>query len=387
MLKISLGRHKYQIGIKTRMYRNKISLFGRFVCLFVEKINFAIMKIFVINILTIICACIIFAPASLQGIPRTEGSGRVYASAEDTLVFERYIKYMERKGRMPFDWVLMETACFFNGTPYAGGTLELEPEGLVVNLHQLDCFTFVETVIALSRMFFLGERRFVDFCSHLRRLRYRDGEVCGYVSRLHYTSDWMYENERCGLVHRVGSEAGGRPYAFNLNFMSTHSSAYRQLSADTALVIAMAEIERVISRRRNYYYFAEKEIDSLAGKVQNGDVVAFLTSVRGLDVSHVGFITGLPGKLTFIHASSAGKKVMIHQTTLSDYVRASRTCTGIMTARPLPPFIGIFQRQISPLWPDSLIWQSWQRQLYQKDDSQSRIQPPCRMAAAVSTID
>lgn len=78
----------------------------------------------------------------------------------------------------------------FIGVPYAAHTLEGSPEQLTVRLDSLDCTTFVETVLALS--YTAGERRssWRDFVYNLERLRYRNGRIDGYPSRLHYISDW-----------------------------------------------------------------------------------------------------------------------------------------------------------------------------------------------------
>ncbi|MDE5657151.1 MAG: DUF1460 domain-containing protein, partial [Muribaculaceae bacterium] len=43
-----------------------------------------------------------------------------------------------------------DIAMRFAGTPYVAHTLEGTPEMLTVNLDELDCTTFVETVMALS---------------------------------------------------------------------------------------------------------------------------------------------------------------------------------------------------------------------------------------------
>lgn len=58
---------------------------------------------------------------------------------------------MEPEKSLPLDELMIHTALFFRGTPYVASTLEKEPEGLVVNLQELDCTTFAETVLALSR--------------------------------------------------------------------------------------------------------------------------------------------------------------------------------------------------------------------------------------------
>ncbi|KAA6311079.1 hypothetical protein EZS27_037728, partial [termite gut metagenome] len=94
---------------------------------------------------------------------------------------------------------VLKNGLAFVGIPYAAHTLEGgEEETLVINLHQVDCTTFVEYVLAMS----LypppqGEAmREEVFSENLRQIRYRDGKINGYTSRLHYFSDWINDNVR-----------------------------------------------------------------------------------------------------------------------------------------------------------------------------------------------
>jgi hypothetical protein len=262
----------------------------------------------------------------------------VYFAQEDSVVFNNYLSFMEGKADLPFDSIILETASFFLGTPYVAATLEKEPEGLVVNLRELDCFTFVENVIALSRTIAAGEPAFEKYCDHLRLIRYRSGSITGYADRLHYTSDWLYENEQKQIIKYASGETAGRPYMFDLNFMSSHPDSYRQIKADSSLIPMIRETERQINTRTSYYYITPKyEIDTFAVNLHNGDMVGFVTSIPGLDISHVGIITRENDKLTFIHASSLAMKVIVNVESLREYVEKGKSCTGIMTARPLPP--------------------------------------------------
>src|SRR5690606_34807983 len=84
----------------------------------------------------------------------------------------------------------------FLGTPYVEKTLEIGPrESLVVNLRGLDCTTFVENVLAFGLLIKNGESAYEDFTDHLKTIRYRDGELLGYPSRLHYFTDWIRNNQ------------------------------------------------------------------------------------------------------------------------------------------------------------------------------------------------
>src|SRR5690606_12471803 len=95
-------------------------------------------------------------------------------------------------------------------TPYVAHTLEVPgPERLVINLRGLDCVSFVENTLALSRLVRAGVSDFEAFQAEIRALRYRDGAIDGYPSRLHYFTEWIADNERMGRVRDVTPELGG----------------------------------------------------------------------------------------------------------------------------------------------------------------------------------
>ncbi|MHB8828749.1 MAG: N-acetylmuramoyl-L-alanine amidase-like domain-containing protein, partial [Syntrophales bacterium] len=75
----------------------------------------------------------------------------------------------------------------FIGAPYQSQTLESAgTETLVANLRAFDCMTFVESVIALALSLKSGKTKFADYLLTLKKLRYRNGWIDGYQSRLHY---------------------------------------------------------------------------------------------------------------------------------------------------------------------------------------------------------
>ena len=63
----------------------------------------------------------------------------------------------------------------------------------------------------------------------LTNVRYRGGVIDEYPSRLHYFSDWIYDLNERRIVADVTKEIGGQVYPNDVNFMSTHPSAYKQL--------------------------------------------------------------------------------------------------------------------------------------------------------------
>lgn len=269
----------------------------------------------------------------MQGQPAASPGGSNPAD-EDRRIFERYISSFQAKKELPVGELVSETALFFLGAPYVASTLEREPEQLTVNLREFDCTTFVETVLALSRTLREPEPTFENFCHQLQSIRYRGGVIRDYTDRLHYFSDWAYENERKGWVKEITQAAGGKPLALSLSFMSTHPGSYRQLKDNPAFLRKIAEKEKEINGRPHYYLPAG-EIQSHLPEMQSGDIVCFVTTILGLDVSHVGFVYRQGVTATFIHASSAAKKVIVQEGALPSYVRSVKRYKGIILVRPV----------------------------------------------------
>lgn len=174
---------------------------------------------------------------------------RAYYTPEDKVIFQRYIDTMQSKRTLPMNELMIQTALFFEGTPYVASTLEKEPEGLVINLRELDCTTFMETVLALCRTLKGDQHTFEAYCDHLQYLRYRHGTITDYTDRLHYIADWFYENERKGIVKDIAQTIGGEPLTLNLSFISTHPDSYKQLKGHPELVQKMEQKEREINQR------------------------------------------------------------------------------------------------------------------------------------------
>lgn len=101
------------------------------------------------------------------------------------------------------------------GTRYVANTLDRnEVEQLVINTKEVDCLTFVEYTLAQA----LGS----SFADNLQRIRYRDGIINGYPSRLHYTSDWIDNGLRNGFLTDVTARNSSRTTKLSLSYMTTH---------------------------------------------------------------------------------------------------------------------------------------------------------------------
>ena len=90
-------------------------------------------------------------------------------------------------------------------------------------------------------------------------IRYRDGVIDQYPSRLHYFSDWIYDNVKKGIVEDVTEEIGGKKIKFNLNFMSTHPDSYKHLKENPDFIPIIKNQEKEISCRE-YYLHSERRI-------------------------------------------------------------------------------------------------------------------------------
>ena len=152
----------------------------------------------------------------------------------------------------------------------------------------------------------------------------------------------MYDNVRKGILSESARQLGGIRETKPIDFMTAHRSAYRALEKDDEMLGKIRAIEESINARGGFYYLPKGEIESKKDAIPHMAMIAFTTSVEGLDTSHTAFAYKSEGRLTFIHASSARKKVVIDETTLSDYCERQKSCTGIMVM----PVLESFQRMI-----------------------------------------
>jgi hypothetical protein len=231
------------------------------------------------------------------------------------------------------DSLLLKTALYFVNTPYVAKTLEVnDTEQLVVNLRELDCSTFVDNVFALTRTFAKEYPCFESFCNELQQLRYRNGTINGYVSRLNYTTDWVFDNDKRGIVTDKTKQIGGKPLPVNVWFMSSHPYLYPLLKNDPVAVDSIRSIEKAINSRP-HYFIPRAKINSLSKGIDTGDMICFVTKLKGLDTSHVGIAYWLNGQLTFVHASLKAGQVIVNPESLAEYCMNDKNNLGIIVVR------------------------------------------------------
>lgn len=222
----------------------------------------------------------------------------------------------------------------FIGTPYVAHTLEAEQEELTVNIDELDCTTFVETVLAMAYTVGEGRTSWRDFTYNLERIRYRNGEINGYASRLHYICDWVVDN-----VHRGNFEDATRNFPHinyvvrTIDFMSSHRGQYPALK-DSAEFARIKDVE-IGYRSHRFPYVKSLDLDKKATKAafRDGDAVALVCSLKDLDVTHMGFVVKIDGEPYLLHASSTNGKVEISAKPLDGFIKKNRSLIGVRVIR------------------------------------------------------
>ncbi len=230
------------------------------------------------------------------------------------------------------------------GTPYKAFTLEsyikaggdpTQREPLTLSLTEFDCVSLVEGCLGVARTADGGPTpSWNSFAREVERMRYRNGIRGSYSTRLHYFSEWITDGARRGLLRDLAPELGGVEDARPLRFMTEHRASYPALANDKLFGEIGAMEQRLDTSPR--LMIPTARIPEVAARIESGDVLAFATSIPGLDVTHAAFAyRDGSGILRVLHAPLSGGVVEITSRTLPEYVAAIKRSTGILVARPL----------------------------------------------------
>ena len=222
----------------------------------------------------------------------------------------------------------------FLGKPYVAHTLEInDGEQLVVNTRQLDCTTLVENVVALTCALKRGDGLYKDYLFYINKIRYRKGRNIGYVSRLHYFSEWIDDNTEKGIVEE--RQWPNPPFSaiqtVRLGYMSSHPASYKALRNNPALVNDIYKTEQNYLNRK-YRYIPKSDVKNTAAMrkaVNNGDIIAITCKKKGLDIAHLGIAVWKKDGLHLLNASQIHKKVVLEPMTLGKYLSKHSSHTGI----------------------------------------------------------
>ncbi len=270
------------------------------------------------------------------------------------------------------------------GQPYVEQALEERPEHLVIDTARVDCTTLVEYCLA-RRLADAGriesvatkraegkavasmhvgegkavagmrdgegktvaglrggeERTFADCVGMIRYREYGPDLPVRYADRLHYATEWVYHAEALGFLEDISESLGGVRTHRTFSFMSRHPASYPALAdagkdpvAAEDLRIIRDEVEPRLSRQP-FIYIPKDKVAGIQGQIRPGDIILFTTGVEGLDVSHMAIaVRREDGKIGFIHASSAAKKVVVDPKTIAEYVLSRSSVTGSKVVRP-----------------------------------------------------
>jgi len=237
-------------------------------------------------------------------------------------------------GKKTVDELVVMVGKSFLGIPYKENTIESEGiETLVVNLRQFDCFTFVENVIVLAQLIHAGKTGFDDFIVQLKKIRYRQGAVAGYASRLHYFSDWLDDNREKGMVSDITAEIGGTRVLKEIHFMTKHPGNYPAMKDGSSCREIMAVEKRLSAAPR--YVIPKAGFWQFEGRIGDGNLIGITTDVEGLDVSHTGFAVWMNEHVHLLHASQKEGRVVISENTLGSYLSEGTARSGIMVGQVL----------------------------------------------------
>jgi hypothetical protein len=229
------------------------------------------------------------------------------------------------------------------GTPYRSFTLEIDNriESPSVNLNGMDCWTFFEIALGFARMLDepAAEWKPTTLLRYVELDRYRGGECTGdYLSRLHYLEDWLYDNNRRGLMQDLTRSLGGVSVPHSAREMTNGWRHYRYLADNPGLLRPLAQMEARVSSRA-LYEIPKNRVARIEGKLRSGDIIGIVSRDGGAmrATSHVGLaLRTADGTLHFMHASSPrnyGRVVV--DARLSSYLYRYGSDTGILVARPL----------------------------------------------------
>lgn len=243
----------------------------------------------------------------------------------------------ENWSSLPFGEIIVNVGKEFIGVPYVGGTLDKdEIESCTIELDKLDCVTFFELSLAIADAVVTeGDFDLNSLFDRVQYTRYRDGIIDGYESRLHYTADWIIDNIEKGVVNDITFDLGGVPLEVNVYFMSKNSDKYPKLKGKKELIKKIKTIESEINSSE-MFYIPKDDVADIMQELESGDIVAFVTSIDGLDFGHVGLINNEDGTARLMHASTTEKKVIIDKP-LDEYIDGVSKFIGIAVLRPIEP--------------------------------------------------
>jgi hypothetical protein len=185
------------------------------------------------------------------------------------------------------------------------------PEILVINLEEVDCFTFIDYIEAMRR-----SGSYLDFRKNLVNVRYRSGEI-DYKNRNHFFTDWKAFNTEfiVDVTLHIGAE--------NTECVSKRlNDKVDGKSFLPGIPCLQRKVEYIPTALSN---------DTVMAGLKTGDYVGLYSNIKGLDVSHVGIIIRKGDSVSIRHASSAAKQRKVLDEDFKNYLANK---PGFIVLRP-----------------------------------------------------
>ncbi len=189
----------------------------------------------------------------------------------------------------------------FLNTQYKSNTLKGSKdiqEQLVIDLKNVDCFTFIDYVEAMKQ-----SSNFEQFKQNLIQLRYQKGKI-SYQNRNHFFTDWAQHNDFENITSKITNKT--EKLVKHLN----------QFDDNKLYLEGIGVKQRLVE-----YIKPEQVTQELLDQLQTGDYIGIYTTKEGLDVSHTGLIIKKGSRTFFRHASSKKKYKKVVDEPFIEYIQ------------------------------------------------------------------
>ena len=220
----------------------------------------------------------------------------VYVQAFDSKEID---KLLNKTSHLDRNNKLYEYSKFFLNVPYVPNVLigsENTEEKFIIDLKSLDCFTYIEYVMALEK-----SSNYLAFKNNVKNLRYENGEV-SFKTRNHFFTEWIANNN----------------YIPKKKYDTKKSKILNKKNKDEKYLNGIP-FKKIDIQYASIPY-VNKIINSL--NKNNFYIVGIISNDIGLDVSHVGFLFWNElGKATFRHASNKKKYMKVVDEDFIEYIQ------------------------------------------------------------------
>jgi hypothetical protein len=257
-------------------------------------------------------------------------SSVVCGQQQDSLIVAGWLKSLSGFGATKTTTQLvLQGAKLQLGIPYKAGQLdEPENETLLLTARGVDCVLYIENAYAAALAVKTKNATVASFKEALKEMRYRNGVLDGFGSRKHYFTEWLLDQISAGRMEWVALD-GAVPLQ-TVQFMTLNRDKYPRMKTQADFEnVARSEAKINAAKIR---YLPKSAVEQQLDRLQDGDVLGFVTTVGGLDVSHTAFFVRDQGKATFLHASTKGT-VMLEPSGLIGYLNGRKSVSGILAAR------------------------------------------------------